>query len=269
MKYIWEILGKIRGEMDQRKGFTLIELLVVIAVIGVLMSILLPAMSMVRRKARKVLCMSNHKQIALGLTMYANSNDEKFPIHPGQGGNGAPYFYVMNKNNLADDILSYVSDDAKIFLCPAAPKGAQPPDRTIKAPSTMRWNFYYMANYENAELGYKSPVKGSTSSGKNALWSEHVADVGPSWGNIRASHVRRPDGQWPLEPADYGDSYLQWSVLDEKKIEDVSCVFVDGSCRRLQLEDMYYMTSTFGGNWYPPAEGYTPSDSDLRGAGGP
>ncbi len=56
------------------KGFTLVELLVVVAIIAILMAILLPALSLVREKARLVGCMSNMEQMYLGFQTYANEN---------------------------------------------------------------------------------------------------------------------------------------------------------------------------------------------------
>jgi prepilin-type N-terminal cleavage/methylation domain-containing protein/prepilin-type processing-associated H-X9-DG protein len=62
-----------------RKGFTLIELLVVIAIIAILAAILFPVFAKAREKARQTSCLSNVKQIALGLNMYAQDYDETYP----------------------------------------------------------------------------------------------------------------------------------------------------------------------------------------------
>jgi len=61
------------------KGFTLIELLVVIAIIAILAAILFPVFAQAREKARQTQCLSNIKQITLGMQMYADDYDETMP----------------------------------------------------------------------------------------------------------------------------------------------------------------------------------------------
>ena len=65
--------------MKRTTAFTLIELLVVIAIISILAAILFPVFAKVREKARQTACTSNEKQLALGVLMYAQDNDEVLP----------------------------------------------------------------------------------------------------------------------------------------------------------------------------------------------
>jgi len=64
-------------QKEAHKGFTLIELLVVIAIIAILAAILFPVFAQVREKARSISCMSNMKQIGLGVQQYVQDNDER------------------------------------------------------------------------------------------------------------------------------------------------------------------------------------------------
>jgi prepilin-type N-terminal cleavage/methylation domain-containing protein/prepilin-type processing-associated H-X9-DG protein len=63
------------NKSTQKNGFTLIELLVVIAIIAILAAMLFPVFTQARAKARQTTCLSNIKQLALAIIMYADDND--------------------------------------------------------------------------------------------------------------------------------------------------------------------------------------------------
>src|SRR2546423_15600545 len=64
----------------KRRGFTLIELLVVIAIIAILAAILFPVFAQARESARKISCLSNTKELALGWLMYSQDYDEAYAL---------------------------------------------------------------------------------------------------------------------------------------------------------------------------------------------
>ncbi len=68
-------------------GFTLIELLVVIAIIAILAAMLLPALTKAKQKAQGIVCMNQHKQLALAWRMYAEDSSDIL-VYASTGGGG-------------------------------------------------------------------------------------------------------------------------------------------------------------------------------------
>jgi prepilin-type N-terminal cleavage/methylation domain-containing protein/prepilin-type processing-associated H-X9-DG protein len=103
-----------------QSGFTLIELLVVIAIIAILAAILFPVFAQAREKARSTSCVSNLKQLALGMNMYANDYDETFPQWKWDQNQVAG---TVNKNNGTtiwwNAIYPYVKN-VQVYTCPSA-----------------------------------------------------------------------------------------------------------------------------------------------------
>lgn len=90
-----------------RKRFTLIELMVVIAILGILISILLPALSIAKEYAKSTSCMNNLRQIAMGYRNYMHDNNGQMPIS---------IFWL----NDFKPIYNYVGRQDALFVCPAS-----------------------------------------------------------------------------------------------------------------------------------------------------
>ncbi len=94
-------------------GFTLIELLVVIAVIGILVSMLLPAVQAARESARSAQCRSHLKQIALATHLYADAHSGVMPFHVGEGD------IEVRTQSAMYALLPFCERNELIFRCPS------------------------------------------------------------------------------------------------------------------------------------------------------
>ncbi len=109
------------------KGFTLIELLVVISIIALLLSILIPALSSAKERARRVVCGSNQKQFRLGMELYTHDSNGYLPpcfVYSQY----TPYL-VYDANfersyNLGILYKKYLSSQ-KLYYCPSAKSESQ------------------------------------------------------------------------------------------------------------------------------------------------
>lgn len=96
------------GQHHSRRAFTLIELLVVIAIISILAGMLLPVFSQARGMARQIDCVSNQRQMAMALTMYAMDNSERLPA----GGAVEGSFWWQ-------ELALYINDE-RLLVCRSA-----------------------------------------------------------------------------------------------------------------------------------------------------
>jgi prepilin-type N-terminal cleavage/methylation domain-containing protein/prepilin-type processing-associated H-X9-DG protein len=105
---------------SRRSGFTLIELLVVIAIIGILASLLLPALASAKGKGKQIACVSNLKQVGLAFTMFADDNGDRYPwaLDSNDGGTktfGAAWlhYYAISNEIVTPKVLHCPSDTDK------------------------------------------------------------------------------------------------------------------------------------------------------------
>jgi prepilin-type N-terminal cleavage/methylation domain-containing protein/prepilin-type processing-associated H-X9-DG protein len=115
------------GLISKRRGtaFTLVELLVVIAIIAILAALLLPSLAQGKQKAYQTQCVSNLKQIAIAIHLYADENRDTLPGPIWQGFN---YTYNDETERLLYYIASYLSlpaasptvRTARVAVCPAS-----------------------------------------------------------------------------------------------------------------------------------------------------
>jgi prepilin-type N-terminal cleavage/methylation domain-containing protein len=78
--------------LKQKAAFTLIELLVVIAIIAILAAMLLPALAAAKRKAQRINCVNNLKEVGLAFRVWEGDNGDQYPMAVGTAQGGAREF---------------------------------------------------------------------------------------------------------------------------------------------------------------------------------
>ena len=201
--------------MRKRRGFTLIELLVVIAIIAILAAILFPVFARAREKARQTACLSNMKQLALAIVMYAQDYDETYSHtaldYPGQ--------YSATMTFWQELVFPYVNNWS-VLVCPSNAR----PTRVTRITRETVPHVWIDAYAMNQNFGYRrDPVSMAQVKEPASIIvlseSEYYA-TRPAWFN-------RTPPTYPLMPRHNGglnnafaDGHAKWLSYEEaRKLE--------------------------------------------------
>lgn len=165
-----------------RTAFTLIELLVVIAIIGILASLLLPALGAAKNRAKRTACLNNLKQVNAGLLMYADDNSGAMPKQSAISTNYLAYFYKESMKSYVG--LTGISSPAdKVFACPS--ECTAPTWPVLQSQSAFcDYSSYHFNSYLDG-----LQVKSIRQPVKTALVTDGSASWGYSWHRPQSSYV--------------------------------------------------------------------------------
>ncbi len=228
----------------RKRAFTLIELLIVVAIIALLISILLPSLSVAREQAKTVVCLANLHSLSTAVHMYADTNRGKLPTHGfSHGGSGATPERSWVTQMLGEyghaQILRCPSDQSEHFQVPLLP-GNQ-----------LRQTSYASNYFMSAKIGGRGPFnrwEKIPNPATTVFWAE-LAESGPF---AAADHIH-PETWWS-NPRPLASQEL---ALDRHRGKS-NYGMLDGHSLTLRFEDTYRIDPassfppTFLNNKYDP-----------------
>ena len=202
--------------MLRKSGFTLIELLVVIAIIAILAAILFPVFARAREKAKQTQCLSNVKQIGLGLMMYTSDYDDCMPFYYSANHKPRPpelpdLTAYSDYGMFWQDLIYPYTKNLQIFICPSSSGGRGTPKAYIGS---------YGGNYDH--------VFSHTSSSKirNLSQFEHPAET---YACVESNdYITRHDPGILLSS---GSGY--WGLVVSRHNDQNNVLFLDGHAKSI------------------------------------